>query len=179
MILCKWTVHLWYDHHCTSFCWITFGLWQTLIFCNTNAVLEKQQQQKRNKIFLVLWLKSCTGFHCCISTCLPFLSLFIFWISQSRLQLLLFLLKYWFRLIPDWYLSLSSPSTLLNRADVCNLSAYFICGLISPLSKMKEKKRLETDGLPVYFLFTCQSFIWWISYLLTLWETEWCTKHVI
>lgn len=137
MIFCKWTVHLWYDHHCTSFCWIFFGLWQTLIFCDTDALFEKQQKKKQN--ISGFMAESCTGFHCCISTCLPFLSLFIFWKSQSRLQLLLFLSKYWFCLIPDWYLSLSSPSTLPNWADVCNLSAYFICSLISPLSKMKKK----------------------------------------
>lgn len=91
MIFCKWTVHLWYDHHCTSFCWIFFGLWQTLIFCDTDALFEKQQKKKQN--ISGFMAESCTGFHCCISTCLPFLSLFIFWKSQSRLQLLFVLVE--------------------------------------------------------------------------------------
>lgn len=91
MILCKWTILLWYDHPCTSASfWSTiFGLLQTQILWNTNALFEKN----KNKICLILWFKGCTGIHGCVSTCLLFLCLFTFWISQSRLQLLLFLLK--------------------------------------------------------------------------------------
>lgn len=85
MILCKFIFDMiTFVRFCASFWTIIFGLLQALKWRKvTLSSLTKNE----------FWIKGCTGFHGSVSTCLLFLCLFTFWISQSRLQSLFILLK--------------------------------------------------------------------------------------
>lgn len=68
-----------------------FGLLHT----HTNIVEQQCSLWKKQqlKICQMLWFQGCTGIHGCISTGLLCLRLFPFWISQSRLPLLIVLVE--------------------------------------------------------------------------------------
>lgn len=70
-------------------CFILISHFWTL----TDTNMWNTYEVKNTKSVWLFWFKGCTGLHGCVWTCLLFLCLFTFWISQSRLQMLLFLVE--------------------------------------------------------------------------------------
>lgn len=107
---------------------------------------------------LILWFKGCTGIHGCVSTCLLFLCLFTFWTSQSRLQLLLFLVEI-FKLILFDFRSIFKAQQSVQFATLSwclQLFWIFYLQLNSPSST--TQKPPEADRLPVCSLLICQQW---------------------